>query len=56
MSGMAINIGYKKFQEFDIRNDPETVYARFIKCADRFKNNHLKAYNFTDKAQQRSIS
>ena len=54
-SGMAINIGYKQFPEFNIRNDPETVYARFIKYADRFKNNNLKAYNITDKAQQRSL-
>ena len=52
---MVINIGYKQFPECDIRNDPETVYARFIKYADRFKNNHLKAYNITDKAQQRSL-
>ena len=34
---MAVNIGYKQFPEFDVR---------------RFKNNHLKAYNFTDKAQR----
>ena len=52
---MAINIGYKQFPEFDIRKDPETVYARFVKYAERFKNNHLKAYNITDKAQQRSL-
>ena len=52
---MAINIGYKQFPEFDIRRDPETVYARFVKYAERFKNNHLKAYNITDKAQQRSL-
>ena len=52
---MAINIGYKQFLEFDIRRDPETVYARFVKYAERFKNNHLKAYNITDKAQQRSL-
>ena len=47
---MAINIGYKQFPEFDIRKDQETVYARFVKYAERFKNNHLKAYNITDKA------
>ena len=52
---MAINIGYKQFPEFDIRKDPETIYARFVKCAERFKNNHLKAYNITDKVQQRSL-
>ena len=46
---------YKQFPEFDIRKDPETVYARFVKYAERFKNNHLKAYNITDKAQQRSL-
>ena len=38
---MAVNIGYKQFPEFDVRNDPETVYARFSKYAKRFKNNHL---------------
>ena len=52
---MAVNIGYKQFPEFDVRNDPETVYARFSKYAKRFKNNHLKAYNITDKHQQRSL-
>ena len=52
---MAVNIGYKQFSEFDIRKDPETVYVRFVKYAERFKNNHLKAYNITDKAQQRSL-
>ena len=52
---MAVNIGYKQFPEFDVRKDPETVYARFVKYAERFKNNHLKAYNITDKAQQRSL-
>jgi len=52
---MANNIGYKQFPEFDIRTDPETVYARFVKHAERFKNNHLKAYNITDKAKQRSL-
>ena len=46
---------YKQFPEFDIRKDPETVYARFVKYAERFKNDHLKAYNITDKAQQRSL-
>ena len=51
---MAINIGYKLFPEFDIRKDPETVYARFVKYAERSKNSHLKAY-ITDKAQQRSL-
>ena len=48
---MAVNIGYKQFPEFDVRNDPETVYARFSKYAKRFKDNHLKAYNITDKHQ-----
>ena len=43
---MAINTGYKQFSEFDIRKDPETVYARFVKYAKRFKNNHSKAYKF----------
>jgi len=52
---MAVNIGYKQFPEFDIRKDPETVYARLVKYAERFKNNHLKAYNITDKAQQQSL-
>ena len=51
---MAVNIGYKQFPEFDVRKDPETVYARFVKYAEPFKNNHLKAYNITSKAQQRS--
>ena len=41
--------------EFDIRKYPETVYARFVKYAERLKNNHLKAYNITDKAQQRLL-
>ena len=52
---MAVNIGYKQFPEFDVRNDSETVYTRFSKYAKRFKNNHLKAYNITDKYQQRSL-
>ena len=52
---MASNIGYKQFPEFDVRNDPETVNARFIKYAKRFKNNHLKAYNITDEDQQQSL-
>ena len=30
-------------------------YTRFSKYAKRFKNNHLKAYNITDKHQQRSL-
>ena len=38
-----------------VRNDPETVYSRFSKYAKRFKENHLKAYNITDKHQQRSL-
>ena len=49
---MAVNIGYKQFPEFDIRKDPETVYARFMKYAEQFKNNNLKAYSITDMAQQ----
>ena len=52
---MAVNIGNKQFPEFDIRKDPETVYALFVKYAERFKNNHLKAHNITDKAQHRSL-
>ena len=52
---MAVNIEYKQFPEFDVRKDPENVYARFVKYAKRFKDNHLKAYNITDKAQQRSL-
>ena len=52
---MVVNIGYKKFPEFNVRNDPKTVYARFSKCAKRFKDNHLKVYNITDKHQQRSL-
>ena len=34
---------------------PENVCARFVKYAKRFKDNHLKAYNITHKAQQRSL-
>ena len=52
---MAINMGYKQFLEFDIRKDPETVYVRFVRYAERFKNNHLKAYKITDKVQQQSL-
>ena len=52
---MAVNIGYKQFPEFDFRKDTKTVYVRFAKYADRFKNSHLKAYNITDKARQRSL-
>ena len=52
---MAVNIGYTQFPEFDVRKDPENVYPRFVKYAKRFKDNHLKAYNITDKAQQRSL-
>jgi len=52
---MVINIGYEQFPEFDLRKDPETVYARFVKYSERFKNNHVKAYNITDKAQQWSL-
>ena len=51
---MAVNNGYKQFPEFDIRNDPKTVYTRFSKYDKQFKDNHLKAYNITDKHQQRS--
>ena len=29
---MAVNTGYKQFPKFDVRNDPEMVYAHFIKC------------------------
>ena len=39
----------------NVRNDSETVYSRFSKYAKRFKENHLKAYNITDKHQQRSL-
>ena len=52
---MAVNIGYKQFPEFNVRKDPENVYPRFVKYAKRFKDNHLKAYNITDKAQQLSL-
>ena len=52
---MAVNIGYKQFPEFDVQNDAETVYVRFSKYAKRFKDNHLKAYNITEKHQQRSF-
>ena len=52
---MAVNNGYKQFPEFDIRNDPKTVYTRFSKYDKQFKDNHLKAYNITDKHQQRSL-
>ena len=38
-----------------VRNDSETVYSRFSKYAKRFKENHLKAYNITNKHQQRSL-
>ena len=51
----GINIGYKQFPKFDVRNYPETVYARFIKYAKRFTNNHLKAYIITDEDEQRSL-
>ena len=44
-----------QFPEFYVRNDPETVYARFVKCTKRFKDNHLKACNITDKSQQWSL-
>ena len=40
---MAVNIGYKQCPEFDVQKDPENVYARFVKYARRFKDNHLKA-------------
>ena len=52
---MAVNIRSKQFPEFDVRIDPETVYSRFSKYAKRFKDNHLKAYNITDKHPQRSL-
>jgi len=52
---MAVNIGYKQFLDFDVRKDPETGHAQFVKYAERFQNNHLKAYNITDKAEQRSL-
>ena len=52
---MASNIGYKQFPEFDVRNDPETIYMRFVKYAKQFKDNHLKTYNITDENQQRSL-
>ena len=52
---MAVNTGYKQFSEFDVRNDAETVYARFSKYGKQFKDNHLKAYNITEKHQQRSL-
>ena len=52
---MEVNIRYKQFPEFDISKIPETVYARFVKYAECFKNIHLKAYNITYKAQQRSL-
>ena len=47
---MAMSIGYKQFPEFDPNRDPENMYAWFVKYAERFKNNHLKAYNITDEA------
>ena len=53
VSGMCAS--YKQFPEFDIHKDPETIYAHFVKYAEQFKNNHLKAYNITDKAQQLSL-
>lgn len=34
---------------------PETIYSHLMKFAERFKNNHLKVYNITDKAQQRLL-
>ena len=52
---MAVNIGYKQFPEFDVWKDPGNGYARFVKYAKRFKDNHLKAYNITGKAQQWSL-
>jgi len=36
---MAVNIGYEQLPEFDFRKDPETVYTRFVKYAEWFKNN-----------------
>ena len=49
--------GEQQFPDFDIRKDPETVYApaRLVIYTERFKNNHLKAYNVTEKAQQRTV-
>ena len=55
INGMASNIGYKQFPAFNVWNDPETVYARFIKYAKWFKNNHLKGYNITGEDQQRLL-
>ena len=52
---MAVNTGYKQFPEFDVWKDPENVYARFVRYAKRFKDNHLKAYDITDKVQQQSL-
>ena len=51
---MAVNIGYKQF--------PNSMFGKTLKTSThvrkickRFKDNHLKAYNITDKAQQRSL-
>ena len=52
---MASNIGYKQLPEFNVRNDPETVYRRFVKYAKWFKNSHLKGYNIKGKDQQRLL-
>ena len=44
-----------QFPEFVVWSDPETVYAHFAKYANRFKDNHFRARNITDKHQQRSL-
>ena len=45
----------KLLPEFDPNRVLEKVYVRFVKYAERFKNNHLKVNNITDEAQQRSL-
>ena len=55
LDNKTVNIGCKQFPEFDVRKDPENVYACFVKYAKRFKDNHLKAYNIRDKAQHWSL-
>jgi len=40
---MASNIGYRQFPEFDVRNDPETVYAHFVKYASKIANLRLQS-------------
>ena len=44
---MASNIGYRQFPEFDVRNDPEMVYAHFVKYASKIANLRLQSEQST---------